>query len=116
MEDTKPIFTGRTYDTIKQIAQYWLPAAGALYFALAGIWGFPYGEQVIGTITAVDVFLGVLIGVSKSQYNKSEMRFDGALVVDDDEVDNPHALEFKQELSDLANQKTVTLKVNRVSH
>ena len=61
----------KTYDLLKWIAQYLLPGIGTLYFALSGIWGLPYGEQVIGTITAVDVFLGVLIGVSANQYNKT---------------------------------------------
>ena len=61
----------KTYDTLKWIAMYLLPAAGALYFALAGIWGLPYGEQVVGTITAVDTFLGVILGISTAQYNKA---------------------------------------------
>lgn len=51
----------KTYDVLKWIAQFLLPAAGTLYFALAGIWSLPYGEQVVGTITAVDTFLGVLL-------------------------------------------------------
>lgn len=59
-----------TYDTLKYIAQIVLPACGTLYFALAGIWGLPYGEQIVGTITAIDTFLGVLLGISTSQYNK----------------------------------------------
>lgn len=109
-----PIFSGPTYDVIKQIAQYWLPASGALYFALASIWGLPYGEQVVGTITAVDIFLGVLLGISKSQYDKSDERFDGALNVDH-MADDEFQLEFKQELPRLANQDTVTLKVNNLS-
>lgn len=64
-------FSSKTYDTLKWIAQYLLPAAGTLYFALAGIWGLPYGEQVVGTITAVDTFLGVLLGISSVNYKKS---------------------------------------------
>ena len=64
-------FSNKTYDFLKWVAQYLLPAAGTLYFALAGIWGFPYGEQVVGTITAVDTFLGVILGISTIQYNKS---------------------------------------------
>ena len=60
----------KTYDTLKWIAQYLLPALGALYFALAGIWGLPYGEQIVGTIVAVDTFLGVILGISTAQYNK----------------------------------------------
>lgn len=60
----------KTYDTLKYIAQIVLPACGTLYFALASIWGLPYGEQIVGTITAVDTFLGVLLGISTSSYNK----------------------------------------------
>jgi hypothetical protein len=58
------------YDILKFIAQIVLPALGTLYFALAGIWGWPYGEQIVGTITAVDAFLGALLGISTAAYNK----------------------------------------------
>ena len=62
----------KVYDVLKWIAMYLLPALGTLYFALAGIWNFPYGEQVVGTITAVDTFLGVLLGISTAQYQKDK--------------------------------------------
>ena len=62
----------KMYDILKWIALYLLPALGTLYFALSGIWGFPYGEQVVGTITAVDTFLGVILGISTANYNKDE--------------------------------------------
>lgn len=58
-----------TYDLLKWIAQILLPAVGTLYFALASIWGLPYAEQIVGTITAVDTFLGVLLGISKKKYD-----------------------------------------------
>ena len=61
----------KTYDVLKWVAMYLLPALGTLYFAIAGIWGFPYGEQVVGTITAVDTFLGVILGISTAKYNKT---------------------------------------------
>ena len=63
--------TNKSYDVLKWIAQYLLPAAGTLYFALSGIWGLPYGEQIVGTITAIDTFLGVILGISTMQYNNS---------------------------------------------
>lgn len=63
--------SNRTYDILKWVAQILLPAAGALYFALAGLWGFPYAEQIVGTITAVDAFLGVCLGISTAQYKKN---------------------------------------------
>lgn len=62
--------TDETYDILKFIAQILLPALGTLYFALAGIWGFPYGEQIVGTVTAIDAFLGACLGISTAQYNK----------------------------------------------
>ena len=64
--------SNKVYDVLKWIAMYLLPALGTLYFALAGIWNFPYGEQVVGTITAVDTFLGVLLGISTAPYQKDK--------------------------------------------
>lgn len=60
----------KVYDVLKWIAMYLLPALGTLYFAIASIWGLPYVEQIVGTITAVDTFLGVILGISTVQYNK----------------------------------------------
>lgn len=62
--------SNRMYDILKWIALVVLPALGSLYFGLASIWGFPYGEEIVGTITVVDTFLGALLGVSTVQYNK----------------------------------------------
>lgn len=63
--------SNKTYDILKWIALYVLPASGALYFTLSTIWGFPYGEQVVGTLTAIDAFLGAVLGISSAKYNKS---------------------------------------------
>ncbi len=60
----------KLYDILKWVAMIVLPAFGTLYFALAGIWGFPYGEEIVGTVTAIDAFLGALLGVSTAQYTK----------------------------------------------
>lgn len=64
--------SNKVYDILKYIAQIVLPALGTLYFALAGIWGFPYGEQVVGTITAIDAFLGAVLGISSANYKKGK--------------------------------------------
>lgn len=64
--------SNKTYDVLKWIAQILLPALGTLYFALAGIWGLPYAEAIVGTITAIDTFLGVLLGISTINYNKNK--------------------------------------------
>lgn len=62
--------SNKTYDVLKWIAQVVLPALAALYFGLAGIWGLPYSEEIVGTITVVDTFLGVLLGITSAQYKK----------------------------------------------
>ena len=62
--------SNKVYDVLKWIALILLPALGTLYFALAKIWGFPYAAEIVGTISAVDAFLGALLGISTAQYNK----------------------------------------------
>lgn len=110
----KSILNNTQYDFLKALAQYVLPAAGVLYFALSGLWGFPHPTEVVGTITAVDTFLGVLLGVLKNQYLGSADAVDGALTVD---ATNPNAVALTHLVIDtpgnvLAGQDTVTLKVN----
>lgn len=62
---------------LKWIAQYLLPALGTLYFALAGIWGLPYCEQIVGTVTALITFLNVLLGIVNTQTAKKETAASG---------------------------------------
>lgn len=60
----------KAYNFLKWFCLIALPAAATLYAALAGIWGLPHGTEITGTISAVDVFLGALLGISTAQYNK----------------------------------------------
>jgi hypothetical protein len=60
----------KIYDILKWVALIVLPAIATLYTALAGVWGLPYAQEIPATITAVDLFLGALLGVSTAQYNK----------------------------------------------
>lgn len=62
--------SNKTYDILKWIAQILLPAIATLYFALSKIWGFPFAAEVVGTISAIDVFLGAVLGISTNEYNK----------------------------------------------
>jgi len=59
-----------SYNTLKWITLAFLPASGALYFTLAVLWGFPFGEQIVGTIAALTAFMGLLLGVSKARANR----------------------------------------------
>ena len=74
-DETTPVPTflsNRTYDLLKWFALIILPAAGTLYLALSGIWGLPFGDQIVGTIVAVEAFLGVALGVSSKVYKGSQ--------------------------------------------
>lgn len=65
------ILNDKTYSLLKWVALILLPALGTLYFALASIWGLPFGEQIVGTITAIDTFLGAILGISTNNYKKN---------------------------------------------
>lgn len=66
------MISNKMYDWLKWIALVFLPALGALYFGLSQIWGLPYGEEIVGTITIIDTFLGALLGISTAKYNRKE--------------------------------------------
>lgn len=101
--------SNETYDRLKYIAQVALPAFGTFIFAIASIWGLPYGEQIVGTITAIDAFLGTLLKISSNKYAG-----DGTLVVD---ASNPEKDIYSIVLDDypelLANKDQVVLKVQK---
>lgn len=63
------MLSNKLYDTLKFIAQIILPGLATLYMALSKIWGFPFGEAVVGTITAVVAFLGLVLRISTVEYN-----------------------------------------------
>lgn len=104
------VFSDSVYNKLKWVAQFFLPALGTLYFALSSIWGIPYGEQIVGTVTAVDAFLGVLLGISSSNY-----KGDGTMhiVANDKENKDTYSLELNGPVEDLANKKLITFKVNK---
>lgn len=65
--------SNKVYDILKFVAQIALPATATLYFALATIWNLPYAEAVVGTITAIDLFIGTLLGISSVEFNKNNV-------------------------------------------
>lgn len=66
------ILSNKVYEILKYIALIALPAAGALYFGLAQIWGWPYGQEIVGSITVIDTFLGALLKMSEINYDKEQ--------------------------------------------
>jgi len=65
--------SNKVYDILKFAAQIALPAIATLYFALATIWNLPYAEAIVGTITAIDLFIGTLLGISSVEFNKNNV-------------------------------------------
>jgi hypothetical protein len=97
--------SNKVYDTLKWITLHLLPALGTLYFALSSIWGFNYGEQVIGTITAITTFLGVILGISSANYDG-----DGTFFINGTNEDGM-PIQLNEEVDDLHGQKFMTLKI-----
>lgn len=64
----------KLYDILKWVCLIALPAVSTLYWTLSSIWGWPYAEQVSGTIAALTTFIGVIIGISTVNYNKEDFR------------------------------------------
>lgn len=64
--------SNKTYDILKNIALYILPALATLILTLGGIWGIPYAEAIAATITAIDTFLGAILKISSNEYQKAQ--------------------------------------------
>ena len=60
------------YDILKWVTLVCLAALGTAYVALAGVWGFPYAEEVSKTVMAVCTLFGALLGISTAEYNKTK--------------------------------------------
>lgn len=70
-------FSNKTYDILKFIALKALPGLATLWLTLGEIWNFPYTAQIGATITALDAFLGVLIGISSKNYYNTKVPGNG---------------------------------------
>lgn len=105
--------TGATYDNLKKFAMVWLPALGTLYFTLAQIWHLPAGNEVVGSIVALDTALGGVLHISAKNYNASDEKYDGTFSIE------PHPeggsmLRLKSKTIDadtLASKNEVTFKI-----
>lgn len=108
------LFSNSTYDILKWVAQIGLPALGTLYFALAALWGLPGADQVVGTIVALDAFLGVILGISSKQYSDSDAKYDGQMnVIEREDGVKVFELEVGSDVGNLDQKKDVTFKVNK---
>ena len=65
-------FENRVYDILKWLCLIALPAASVLYSALAGVWGWPYADEISTTLTGLATFIGGILCISSVNYNKEE--------------------------------------------
>lgn len=112
----KPLLGDRSYQTLKQSATVILPAIGALYFALAQIWHLPKAEEVLGTIAAVNTFVGLLLGISTKKYNQmyssKGVEYAGAIVIDDTGEKKVISLELNDDPESLETKDEVTFRID----
>lgn len=107
------LFSNEWYDRLKWLAQIGLPALAALYFGLSQIWGLPYGEEVVGTIAVIDVFLGSVLQLSSRNFVESGAKYDGVLVAktgQDDQLIYTYDV-GETPLEDLKTKRELILKV-----
>jgi Putative phage holin Dp-1 len=108
------VLSESTYNLLKKIVQFILPATASLYFGLSQIWGLPAGEQVVGTIALLTTFFGVVLAVSSGRYNESDAGVDGEAIVTEDPgglTGVTLALNSDPEL--LVNQQKMTFRVKK---
>lgn len=105
------ILNNKTYNFLKWFITIFLPGVGAFYFTLAQVWNFPQPEGVNGTINAIIVFGGLLIGISTRQYNKTVGAPDGDLIVEEVDGEKYLGLGVNKSIEDMASKNQVTLNV-----
>ena len=94
---------------MKPVVQIWLPALATLYSGLAMIWGFPNPEEIVGTIVAVNLFLGTVLGISSKNYKEHH---DGKMVVNhDDPMKDNYTIELDIPLDEVDKASELKFKV-----
>lgn len=102
--------TDSVYDKLKTATTQWIPAAGSAYFGLSQIWGWPAGEEVVGSLAIVATFLGVLLGISSKNYQETT---DGEITKEYDPETNRTilALELNEDAAVIGSKNRVVFDV-----
>ena len=114
VRERRPLLSDRQFNFLRRLVELFLPACGAFYYTLAEIWSLAYAGEVVGTIAAVTTLLGVLLVVLRSNYDKSDTKYDGDLVIEetaDPEEPNLMRLEVDTPLDMIPGQPELRLKV-----
>lgn len=108
--------SNNTYNNMKFVVLIVLPALGILYASLSQFWGFPKVQEVVGTINALALFLGIILRISGSSFAASPQGRtpEGSFIISKDEEGNKKVtLEFDQDPADFIDQGTLTFNVKK---
>lgn len=106
------MLTDNQYNVVKKLVQVVMPAFSALYFALAAVWSLPGAEQVLGTTAAIATFLGVTLGISSREYEKSGAAYDGTVTVTPTDEETTTVNLQLNDVYDLGEKKAIKLKID----
>ena len=62
----------KLYDILKWVTMIVIPALATAYVGFAGIWGWPFADEIAKTAAVVCTMLGALLGISTAEYNKTK--------------------------------------------
>jgi hypothetical protein len=105
------VFSDVTYQVAKKLVQIILPAISSFYFGLASIWGLPAPDKVVGTIAVLTTFIGVCMGISTREYEKSGAAYDGKMFAIPQEGKTVYSLEFEGDPEDIKDKSSIRFKV-----
>ena len=109
--DRDHLLSNKVYDWLKVIVTLLLPGVGTLYYAIASIWGLAYGEEIVGTIAAVTVFLGIVIKIGDRSYSNSEAKYDGTMDIYEDDEKKTYSLDLNVSPEELDEKGQVVFRV-----
>lgn len=112
---TVAFLSNKQYDALKWLALVGLPALATFYFTVAGIWHLPAAHEVVGTLVALDTLLGLLLGVSKKNYDATDFpKYDGELQYIETNSRLLLPMQLHTDPEDLPKKDFVTLRVTPV--
>ena len=110
----KVLLSNGAYDKLLAASLYILPALAAAYFGVAQIWGLPKAAEVVGTVVVLETLIGALIRISRQQYENSDAKYDGAIVIEPGENEHSTNLNVSLDPEAVASKKEIVVKVDRV--
>lgn len=102
----------KQYDFVKFLTVVVFPAIGTLYFALSSVWGLPDAQQVLGTLLAIEAFIGAVLGISTKAYNASDAKYTGEINVTKAPDKTVYSLDLNHAVEDLDKKDEALFKVN----